>query len=1366
MIDRRVQILEGPRNGEAVAVSDLRSDPFIVLLGEPGIGKTTVLDNEAAAEGVAIIKVRELINETVEVPGGPLFLDGLDEYRVGSSDLDKVHLLAKAIRNSGATRWRLTCRSEDWQKAADIAAIGRTTADAAITVAQILPLNITETLAVLQELGEGDADAFVDRAYAMGASGLLESPLSLKLLRNAVAGGQAWPASRSALFEQATAALAHEDNAVHRLDRTRTSPALILAAARKACLFMLVTGSRFVWRSGALPPNGDARAYLSADALGLERQVIDDMLDSALFRGEGEAFEPIHRSVAEFLGASALAQAIVGDASTAAFPLGRAKALITGADGRAPTDLRGLYAWLAAHLAALGAAAQARELAEADAVSVLVYGDASAFDSSTKQSLLANLDRDDPYFRASEIGATAVGGLADEDLANDFREALNNGDGSHRMITVYEVLTAGRPVLSLRPLLRTIALDPSRPEWQRTRAMTAWLNGAEQPDQARRALFDSLAAEAPSAARESLRAELLSSLPAQRVSVADFTSVIADFQATPDDSTIMRLWGLQKALVADPRPELFDKPFDWLPDDSTHRRRSDVEQLIDRALAAAIRITRDLSGERLWRWLTHARDDKWTNLGDEARPAVSEWIDGAPGRDVELFDAVLATDDSAEGPWVVGTNFFIVAGAPNGGVLDHMRKKAMAARGPAKRRLLEIAVNVARRYDVGADAYWRLHDFLEAMKRGNRRLLKTLTVCEVEGWRRKQQARESRHRAQRDGERETNNRKLRQLIPEMAHGQHMGALSWAAQTYFHPQDKKGEAQSSIERLCDAVDDEVLDAILRGWRQLATHDVPGVNASTLGKAEAERMSFHSENGAIAGLDRLRTEATPVDLATLPLTLAIVVLRSGWIAHGSGSKGELEAWAWDRLNRDPAQGAAALLEFWEAVLASGYAQSSSWQWASAADGGAALRGAVDTMLTRHPAMCPDILRALLASAAPRMERSKMARLAADALVNNSVTGKQRAMWSVAAFATDPLHQGDKLTGHAEADLLELFNERYFGGLVAAFPPGTDAEQAAVSSAIFSLVAPRVAPHVERRRGPVPDDCRLNETANSTLNRLAASSDPSATVALTGLQAGVAAYPAWAGALRHAVAQQARARRDREFVPPDAAAVADALSGRAPLNGADLRAILVDELRRFGRELRTGATSNWRDYWNTDSAGKATDPKIENIARDITLGRLQERLAKYRIAIALPEAQHHDDTRADVLIASGAGRTLPIEAKRHYHKELWTAASGQLQGYVVGDTADGFGILLVFWYGDVASTPPRADGKTPGSAAELEQLLVADLPDELAAKTDVIVLDVSATDRKVAAASAKPRRAANSSEDKATVGKKAPAKRVKAG
>lgn len=205
MIDRRVLILDGAGDRPAtVTASALRDDAFLVLLGEPGIGKSTVLELEAQAAGVQPLKVRELINGTASAPAGMLFIDALDEYRMGATDLGKVDELVKAIQQSGATGWRLTCRAEDWKKAADIDAMGRTTGGKPITVAQILPLDLPETLAVLAALGEPDPDAFVDRAYTMGAAGLLESPLSLKLLRQSVIGERPWPSTRFALFDQAT----------------------------------------------------------------------------------------------------------------------------------------------------------------------------------------------------------------------------------------------------------------------------------------------------------------------------------------------------------------------------------------------------------------------------------------------------------------------------------------------------------------------------------------------------------------------------------------------------------------------------------------------------------------------------------------------------------------------------------------------------------------------------------------------------------------------------------------------------------------------------------------------------------------------------------------------------------------------------------------------------------------------------------------------------------------------------------------------------------------------------------------------------------------------------------------------------------
>jgi hypothetical protein len=98
--------------------------------------------------------------------------------------------------------------------------------------------------------------------------------------------------------------------------------------------------------------------------------------------------------------------------------------------------------------------------------------------------------------------------------------------------------------------------------------------------------------------------------------------------------------------------------------------------------------------------------------------------------------------------------------------------------------------------------------------------------------------------------------------------------------------------------------------------------------------------------------------------------------------------------------------------------------------------------------------------------------------------------------------------------------------------------------------------------------------------------------------------------------------------------------------------------------------------------------------------------------------------------MLMLTGTGRNLPLEAKRHFHPDIWTAASTQLQGYAAADGADGRGIYLVFWFGNEASpTPSRPDGSDgPKSARELEAMLVSDIGPDLGPRTDVIVFDVS--------------------------------------
>jgi hypothetical protein len=242
VIDRRIEVVEGSTEQRASIrrVSDLRSLPFVVLLGEPGIGKSTVLGIEAAHE-VSVLKVRELMTGACPTADATLFVDALDEYRTDGQPSDKVHGLALAIAAAKATRWRLSCRSEDWRKAADIAPIQQTTGGAPILVAQLLPLDHDEAAAVLTALGEDSPHRFLAKAKTLGASGFVQNPLSLKLLHKAVANGSAWPSTRYELFASAISRLAFERNDEHKW-KDRSSPDEIIAGAAHTCLLLLASG--------------------------------------------------------------------------------------------------------------------------------------------------------------------------------------------------------------------------------------------------------------------------------------------------------------------------------------------------------------------------------------------------------------------------------------------------------------------------------------------------------------------------------------------------------------------------------------------------------------------------------------------------------------------------------------------------------------------------------------------------------------------------------------------------------------------------------------------------------------------------------------------------------------------------------------------------------------------------------------------------------------------------------------------------------------------------------------------------------------------------------------------------------------------
>jgi hypothetical protein len=518
--------------------------------------------------------------------------------------------------------------------------------------------------------------------------------------------------------------------------------------------------------------------------------------------------------------------------------------------------------------------------------------------------------------------------------------------------------------------------------------------------------------------------------------------------------------------------------------------------------------------------------------------------------------------------------------------------------------------------------------------------------------------------------------------------------------------------------------------LAGWEYLATVDLFGVNAAMLGTAEAEGRRYWVEWPAIAGLDRLFEKERLPCPASMPISLAIAVIKSSFILNDQERRRRLEQWATDRLNLDPILGASQLLDYFSASLDAGATQLTAiWRLSEDDTRGGAVTQAIDRLLATRPAMPPEALRSLVQVAGKHLNAARLQALAEAALADPAVVDGQRAIWASVGFTLDPVGYGGRLIAeHSPSDTVELFDGSLMDDLIAGFHVVDSGAHVAREAAVVRLLGRTTSPDYELSSGLVTGEARLSGTVRQAITWLASHPHPDAGVALARLIEDPD-LAEWCPSLRYAQAQQARLQRDRNFKHPGPTKILAAVDGGPPLNAADLRAVVLEELTRLRAELRTNNTTPWKRYWNLDPNGKPTDPRVENECRDHLLERLQDRLKPYRIAAAVPEARRGEETRVDMLLLTGAGRNLPVEAKRHFHRDIWTAASTQLQGYAAADGADGRGIYLVFWFGNEASpTPARPDGSDgPRSARELESMLVGDLAPDLRAHTDVIVFDV---------------------------------------
>lgn len=403
------------------------SEP-IVILGDPGIGKTWLMEMLGAQDGHQFIRATSLLRQ----PNGHRFdktrlvIDGLDEV-AAINEGDPLHNVLTKLIACGKPSFILSCRSAEWRGVSAKIDIedeyGVAPRDLNLEL-----LDENEAVAALERRADRDkAREAVVTLKKAGLSEFFRNPLYLDFVAAIINGNGALPNTRAELYERAVAQLRLEDNPRHQgkgVDALSEDAALDAAGAIMAA--MLVTGH------GSVIATGSAENALKLSELSdiCDLSNMKAVLRSNLFRalplGNGQ-FISLHRTVAEFLGARWLAKH-VNNHSNARPMANRIIGLITAESG-VPSSLRGLHAWFPRFSPTrLGPGAIDR-----DPYGVIRYGDSDGLSADQARMLIEALRLlavFDPWFRDSYSASEATSALAQPSLLDEIR-ALVSTEGEH-----------------------------------------------------------------------------------------------------------------------------------------------------------------------------------------------------------------------------------------------------------------------------------------------------------------------------------------------------------------------------------------------------------------------------------------------------------------------------------------------------------------------------------------------------------------------------------------------------------------------------------------------------------------------------------------------------------------------------------------------------------------------------------------------------------------------------------------------------------------------------------------------------------------------------------------------------------------------
>lgn len=1322
-----------------------------VLLGDPGAGKTSTFETLAEREGGTKVSASEFLD--LNRPDGypePIFIDGLDEAAAleGKTPIGRIR---SKLQQLGTPRFRLSCREADWRGSADSNALQQLVGGDKFAELHLSPLDTAQSVAFARhwlQCSEEDAQAFMEEAQRRDLDGLLANPQTLRMLTEAV-GRQAhdWPASKEETYARACAKLVREQNENHLAAQRDSAPAdaQLLHAAGYLCAVLLLSGSSSITiqRPATSQPH-----ILELNELGATTSSTPSLADcravlrTHLFTGDALGHSvPVHRTVAEYLGARYLSQRMHEH-----LPANRILALLQGHDGGVVPELRGLHAWLAV----LAHASVRASLIDHDPLGLVLHGDVLKFTTQEKVRLLQALQQEAAryaHFRSQNWASRPFGALATPDMQDHFRAWLQSPDRSatHQAVLdcVLDAMEHGQPMPALMPALEQVVRDKTYQSELRRSALRALCAAAKTVNDwaAPKHLLDDLHAQRIEDDRYGLAGALLKHLYPSQIP-ADTLWNYCTRDALALDSQQWEFWHYLVPHYA-PEQDLPTLADALVKADLRMQSNGDdytLSEVVSSLLVALTsRFGTQVDTPRLYGWLNLAmglyHDN---NLQPDTRKQLAQWFAENPWVYKQVYEYGIS--QMQQDPKQVRLGLYeiqnlLCEAEPPSDAADWYGLLAAQYTGELRHALIEKLIEIEQQRHGANSALERLEHWAQQHPEDSEWISTTVLQCPYPPdatryeWINKSTQRKEKVRQEQSDEHAFLDKELPKLTSPEAHFGlliHVGEISM---DFYH----RANAKTAKERLQEKLFDNPhwAEMALAGLRYFLLHrtDLPSVDDIFTLHLKSRR--YNAAIPCLASME-LRYADDPSTAFALEETLLekLVAFRL------TSNYGNPPAWFTQLVSANPDLVARVMLQLMRKQIAAKTehveglsALAHDPQYAAIAK--RITPALIEALPTKASTPQLRSVKLLVACMLRTLEHSDQLDWIENRLALSGLDVGQRVYWLTAGVQVQPalyLPQLRSYIGTNQKRAAHVYDLLYEQRQERALPTPLTLEAQAY---LVELLGAQFTPAEEPRSGkaywvtPAMDNMRF---VQSLISAMAADPSKTAASALSALQQNPRLQP-WGEHLQQAAYEQRLLRRKVLFQPPSVPQVCATLANLQPANAADLHALALDHLTQLAGEIRNGSTNDYSQYWNGEK------PQLENDCRDRLLSDLRHLLPTG--VNAEQEAPYADHKRADIKVLYGAWQ-IPIEIKRDAHKDLWTAIHKQLIAKYSRETSsDGYGIYIVFWFGTdytqraangaPMNWPAAADGgHKPKTPQELQQRLAATVPKELQHKIAVLVID----------------------------------------